>query len=81
MYDSLVCLFSHQENAQSHGIDWDGPLPQEENDAEQVDVPHGDSPLTEEQYRQLEANILPLAGSSNYGIYIFLTCVSNILRV
>ena len=74
----IYCKISHQDNALAHGIDWDGPLPQEENDADQVDVPPCDSPLTEEQYRQLQANISPLAESSNYGINLVLDSLTFI---
>lgn len=73
------CTF--QENAQGHGIDWEGPLPQEENEADQVEVPPCECPLTEEQYRQLQDNIPPLAESPNYGIDLYLDCLSFIENI
>lgn len=74
-------LIYSKESAEHYGIDWDGPLPQEYQDADQVDVPQSQCPLTEDQYDQLQSNVSPLAESSNYGIDLFLECVSFVENI
>ena len=59
-----------------YGIDWDGPLVEEERDAVQVTLPECDSPLTEEEYGAQQDEVLPLADSQNYGIDLFIAAVS-----
>ena len=61
-----------QVNAQEYGIDWDGPLPQEDYEADQIEVPDYNCPLSEEQYRVLQDRISPLAVSSNHGIDLYI---------
>ena len=51
--------------------DWDGPLPHEDNEADQIEVPNYNCTLSEEQYRVLQDRISPLAVSSNYGIDLY----------
>ena len=61
-----------QVNSQGYGIDWDGPLPQEDNEADQIEVPDCNCPLSEEQYRVLQDRISPLADSPSHGIDLYI---------
>ena len=59
-----------------YGIDWDGPIVVEEEDADQVIVPECGTLLTEEDYATLQEEVQPLADSQNYGIDLFHAAVS-----
>ncbi|XP_019853028.1 PREDICTED: uncharacterized protein LOC109582628 [Amphimedon queenslandica] len=52
------------------GIDWDGPLSDE--DTNYVNVPDVDNPLTDEDYLELQETISPLDNSNSFGVDIFL---------
>ena len=87
----LICgyIYTHyyitvtylQVNSQSYGIDWDGPLPQEEDDADQLDVPDCNCPLSEEQYRMLQDTVPCFADSQNYGIDLYIATVSLVVNM
>lgn len=70
----VQALFTPQE----YGIDWDGPIPLTDDDADQVTVPECECPLTEEQFTQLQDTILPLESSDNYGIDLFNAVVEHV---
>ena len=53
-----------------YGIDWDGPLVEEEGDADQVTVQESDFALSEEDYETLQEEVQPLANSQNYGLFM-----------
>ena len=60
-----------------YGIDWDGPLVEEEGDADQITVPESDFVLSEDDYEKLQ-EVQPLANSQNYGIDLFNAAVSYV---
>jgi hypothetical protein len=64
-----------QEEAQMYGIDWDGPIPDHEDEVDWVTVPDCRCPLSAEDYDDLEHAISPTAASSNYGIDLYLSVV------
>lgn len=68
MYSTPLIIF---QDVEDYGIDWDGPLVLEEDDAEQVTVPESTCPLTEEEYRILEDTVSPLAESQTYGLDLY----------
>ena len=62
-----------------YGIDWDGPLPDEnDDDFAQVEVPETRNPLSEDNFRELVQSIDPLSPSESYGADIYLSVVSFI---
>ena len=56
---------------QDYGIDWDGPITESDDDADQVVVPECNCLLTEEQLIHLQETISPLDSSHDYGINLF----------
>lgn len=52
------------------GIDWDGPLSDE--DSCLVNVPDVDNPLTDQDYQELQELFSPLDNSNSFGVDIFL---------
>ena len=66
-----------QEEFERHGIDWDGPLPEEATSGEAVvEVPETGCPLSPEQYQELLNSIDPLRESESFGIDIFIETVT-----
>ena len=61
---------------QHYGIDWNGPMPDCEEEVDQVVVPECDCPLSPEDYDDLECSISPSAASSNYGIDLYTSAVT-----
>ena len=62
-----------------YGIDWDGPLPDEnDDDYAQVEVPETRNPLSEDNFHELVWSIDPLSASESYGTDIYLSVVSFI---
>lgn len=81
-----VTYFCHQDDFQGYGIDWTGPLPDEEHDGplqsdgEVVEVP---ATLTMDQRKTqlLAAEINPLQQSDSYGIDLYLKTVALVERL
>jgi hypothetical protein len=69
------CVFYvvSQDEFQQYGIDWDGPVPAEDDmDVDAVQVPETTCPLSQEHLDELVATIDPLRESNSYGIDIYL---------
>ena len=60
-----------QEEVFAHGIDWDGPLPTED-DVEAVEVIQTHNPLNDDDFMQLQLTVDPNQNSSNFGIDLYL---------
>lgn len=69
-------LFYLQGQWHEYGIDWDGPLPDENDDYAQVEVPETRNPLSEDNFHELVQTIDPLSASESYGADIYLSVVS-----
>lgn len=65
-------LFQSEDELQEYGIDWEGPLPDEANCQDSVEVPETRCPLNQEQFQELVSTIDPLAPTCSYGIDIYL---------
>ena len=66
-----------QEEAQLYGIDWDGPMPDfEDEEVDHVTVPECLCPISPDDYDELEQTISPSATSSNYGIDLYSSAVA-----
>lgn len=66
-------LFSNDmlnDDVDNYGIDWNGPLP--ENDQEAIVVPQIACPISQERYRQLEETVNPLSENDGLGISLYL---------
>lgn len=63
-------LFS-QENAIWYGVDWDGPLC-DEDEADQVQVEQINNPLQDNDYSQLTSTILPMSDSNSHGVDLYI---------
>lgn len=74
LYSSILIL--HLQHIQDHGIDWDGPLQDDDMDVEQVIIPESHSPLTEEHYSTLQDTLSPLSESEDYGIDLYIAAMS-----
>lgn len=59
-----------------YGIDWDGPLPLDENDS--VCVLSTTLPLSDSDVEQLTSLVNPLAFSDNFGVNLYLKCLQFI---
>lgn len=67
-----------QDDAQLYGVDWNGPIPLDD-DAEQVEVPFTDIPLSESDYSELVETISPQNEDGNYGIGVY-SCVLSFVE-
>lgn len=72
---------SFQQEINGYGIDWDGPLPEEEPDCSVVTVPETPCPLEQDHYQELCALIDPLRHSNSYGIDILTEVISFLTRL
>ena len=61
----------------SYGVDWNGPLPTDD-DAERVVVPDISIKLDDEEYAELQETIDPKAFSTDYGIDLYLATMNFI---
>ncbi|XP_068710300.1 uncharacterized protein [Montipora foliosa] len=60
-----------------YGVDWDGPVPNNQTDAQEaVEVPTTSNPLQEADYVSLKSLIDPLRDSDEYGVDIYLETLS-----
>lgn len=73
-------MFHPQEEIDGYGIDWDGPLPEEETTGSMVEVPHVLCPLNPLVEEEIRRQINPLRESSCYGIDIYLEACSFVSR-
>ncbi|XP_019849774.1 PREDICTED: uncharacterized protein LOC109580730 isoform X2 [Amphimedon queenslandica] len=60
----------HQDNVPHYGIDWSGPIPNDNE--EHVDIPEIDSLLNSHILSVLQNTVSPMQYSSNFGIDLFL---------
>ena len=60
-----------QEEINAYGIDWDGPLPDEADSDEAVDVPEVPGLLEPNQLQVLINSVDPLQQSEAYGIDLY----------
>lgn len=81
-----VTYFCQQEDFQGYGIDWTGPLPDEEHDGplqsdgEVVEVP-ATLTMNQRKTQLLAAEINPLQQSDSYGIDLYLKTVALVERL
>lgn len=57
------------ENIELYGVDWNGPLPVEDQNIVEVDPPN--CPFPAEYFYQLQYHVNPMQQSNNYGIELF----------
>ena len=62
-----------------HGIDWNGPLPDEE-DAEVVCIPSIENPLSNDQYAELCSSISPYGDSDCFGVDLYIKVVEFVCQ-
>ena len=76
MIEISILFFQHE--MASHGIDWDGPLPENVDNGGEgtVEVPQTVCPLSEDRYRELSLLVDPLRSSECYGIDIYTDVLS-----
>ena len=67
-----------QEDASIFGIDWNGPLSDE--DDSQVSVPHTHCPLSQDQFVSLQSRVSPLGDSENHGIDLYLQTLTFVAQ-
>ena len=69
-----------QDEWECYGIDWDGPIPQNDDDDDdsincdgngKIVVPQIECPLDELSLDELNDLVLPLADTTNYGIDLY----------
>lgn len=72
-------IFDLQDAWSDYGIDWDGPLPENNEDGNEVEVPETRNPLSGEKFYELSNTIHPLRASDCYGIDIYQETVGFIL--
>ena len=58
-----------------YGVDWTGPISDDE-DFSCVEVPHTRCLLQNAEYMQLQAVVSPTDFSENYGIDLYIRCLS-----
>ena len=68
----LLILLMLQINMHNFGIDWEGPVSQDINSDNHVDVPETNFPINVEQLNELRENIDPLRHSDFHGIDCYL---------
>ncbi len=61
------------------GIDWNGPLPDEE-DMSSVDIPNVRNPLSEHDYAELLRSISPLNESTSFGTDLYLNVLNFVCQ-
>ena len=71
----FIDTFHMQEEVASFGIDWNGPLPTDE-DVEIVQVVLTRNPLDEIDYTELQQTIDPCQFSPNYGVDLYLATLN-----
>lgn len=62
-----------------HGIDWNGPI-SEDNDDNIVDVPEIENPLPEEEFENLQLLVSPTAPSENFGVDIYMMVLEHVYQ-
>lgn len=67
-----------QDKIQLYGIDWNGPLPQDESDVDAVHIPDIECPLSELHLQQLHRTINPLIDATDYGIELYVSVLQFI---
>ena len=58
-----------------YGVDWDEPLPLEENDPDTVSIPAISLDLSNDVEQLLVSQVNPLAFSHEFGIDLYLECL------
>ena len=75
-------MFTFQEDNENYGVDWDGPVPNNDKDLnihpDGIEVPVTYVPINEEDYSVLREQIDPLRDSELYGVDIYLEVLSFI---
>ena len=75
-------MFTFQEDNENYGVDWDGPVPNNDEDLnihpDGIEVPVTYVPINEEDYSVLREQIDPLRDSELYGVDIYLEVLSFI---
>ena len=77
-YIMVTCFFHFCMQADMYsmyGVDWDGPLPLEENDPDTVSIPAISLDLSDDVEQLLVSQVNPLAFSHEFGIDLYLECL------
>lgn len=61
--------------AELFGIDWDAPLPTDDDEVESIIAPDIPNPLTVAQFVELQATVHPSTSNSNYGLDYYIEVV------
>ena len=64
----IPCLSNVQDEVEYFGIDWEGPMSQQQLDQSAVQVPATPSPLTEAEFSEFVEQIPPLETSVHYAV-------------
>ena len=78
-YDAVCNTYSACFSTQHFGIDYGGPLPEEEEREDTIVVPRVNHGIFGSEYYDLCLAIDPLEHSSNYGIDIYLCVLEYVL--
>lgn len=76
--DNRIARELNQDELQMYGIDWDGPLPPEQNS---VEVPDTECPLRPGDYAALKDEVNPLDDTTVHGIDIYQKTLAFVTRI
>lgn len=68
-----------KQDVHLYGIDWNGPIPEEDDN--QIDVPEVRNPLQDQDFQRLQAVIHPLAQSDCFGVDIYLQVLEFVSQI
>lgn len=67
----VIILLLFQANSILYGIDWNGPLP-DDDDVEVVEVTSTANPLSERDFIQLQSTVSPIDNSDCQGVDLYI---------
>ena len=79
VHSACAILTVHDFSTQRFGIDYGGPLPEEDDREDAIVVPRVNHGISSSDYYDLCLAIDPLEHSSNYGIDIYLHVLDCVL--
>ena len=68
-------ILQEQSGLNFFGIDWDGPIPEAEDEDNAVDVPDVENPLRNQDFQHLQATVPPTVHSDYFGVDIYLEVI------
>ena len=78
LYNYVIIYHLQVQQLQSTGIDWNGPLPFDDDNIVNVDPPQ--LPLNPLDFQELCININPLEPSSEYGMELYTETVHFVIN-